>query len=210
MPQARLVPIRALSVLALVAGVAATTACGRGPTPGVQARGFDNSAAATVDPAADRVARGKYLVNTIGGCNDCHTPMKMGPHGPEPDMARYLSGHPEGLAVAPAPALGKGWMYAGNATNTAFAGPWGVSYAANLTSDGDTGLGAWTEEAFVATIRSGKHLGVGRPILPPMPWPTYAKASDEDLKAMFAYLKTVPAMKNRVPDAVLAPPPATN
>jgi hypothetical protein len=122
-------------------------------------------------------------------------------------MARYLSGHPEGLAAGPAPALQNGWLYAGNVTNTAFAGPWGVSYAANLTSDESTGIGVWTEELFLTAIRSGKHLGVGRPIMPPMPWPAYAKATDEDLKAIFAYLKTVPALKNRVPDAVVAAPP---
>lgn len=198
---------RAVVALLLVAAATFPVACGRGPAPDAQAKGFDNTAAAAVDPTADRVARGKYLVNSVGGCNDCHTPMKMGPHGPEPDMARYLSGHPEGMPVAPAPALRDGWLYAGNATNTAFAGPWGVSYAANLTSDESTGLGVWTEELFVTAIRSGKHLGVGRPIMPPMPWPTYSKATDEDLKAIYAYLKTVPALKNRVPDAVVA---ATN
>lgn len=187
-----------------------TVACGAGPTPDAQARGFDNSAAARVDPAADRVARGKYLVDSAGGCNDCHTPMKMGANGPEPDMARYLAGHPEGLAVGRAPQLADGWLYAGNVTNTAFAGPWGVSYAANLTSDEETGIGAWTEEVFLASIRSGKHLGVGRPILPPMPWPTYGRMTDEDLKAVFAYLKTVPAQRNRVPDAVIAGPAPTN
>src|SRR4051812_26973895 len=89
----------------------------------------------TVKTQQTRVERGKYLV-TIGGCNDCHTPLKMGPHGPEPDGSRRLSGHPEQMAMPPAPSLPKGpWMWTGAATNTAFAGPWGVSYARNLTPD---------------------------------------------------------------------------
>jgi mono/diheme cytochrome c family protein len=196
-----------LSALVLLVGLSLAAACGHGPTPDAHAKGFDNSPSAAVDPAAEKVARGKYLVNSVGGCNDCHTPMKMGPKGPEPDMERYLSGHPEGLAVGPAPALRDGWLYAGNLTNTAFAGPWGVSYAVNLTSDPDRGVGAVTEEVFVRTIRTGKHLGVGRPIMPPMPWPVYAQMTDDDLKAILAYLKTVPASRNRVPEAVVAAPP---
>lgn len=149
--------------------------------------------------ASPQVARGKYLV-AVMGCDDCHTPMKMGAQGPEPDLSRRLAGHPAGLALpkgfAPDP---KGWLWAGNATNTAFAGPWGVSYAVNLTSDA-TGVGSWSEENFVKAIKEGKHLGVGRPIAPPMPWPAYRHATEEDLKAVFAYLKTVPPVKNQAPE----------
>ena len=57
-----------------------------------------------------------------------------------------------------------------SATNTAWAGPWGVSFTANLTPDKETGLGDWTEEQFIATMRTGKHQGKGRPVLPPMPY----------------------------------------
>lgn len=202
----RLIPV--VAVVGLL--VPLTAACGRGPAPDAHAQGFDNAGGAKVDPSADRVSRGKYLV-AAGDCVACHTPMKMGPKGPEPDMARYLSGHPEDLVMPPAPKPEGPWIWHGAATNTAFAGPWGVSYAINLTSDADTGLGSWTEDVFVTAIRTGRHLGVGRPIMPPMPWQAYAHLTDEDLKAMFAYLKTVPAQKNRVPDAVVAPPPqATN
>jgi len=149
--------------------------------------------------ASPELARGKYLVG-IMGCDDCHTPMKMGAKGPEPDMSRRLSGHPQEFKVAKAfaPDL-KAWIWAGNATNTAFAGPWGVTYAINLTSDA-TGLGSWTEANFVKALKEGKHLGVGRPINPPMPWPAYRHATEEDLKAVFAYLKTVPPVKNQVPE----------
>ena len=150
-----------------------------------------------------RVERGAYLV-TIGGCNDCHTPFKMGPQGPEPDMSRMLSGHPQ-TVVMPTPPAGKGpWIWSGGATNTAFAGPWGVSYARNLTPDPVTGIGVWSEAMFVKTIRSGRHWGVGRPILPPMPWANYAQMTDEDLKSVYAYLRTIKPVKNDVPDAIVA------
>ncbi|MBK9090166.1 MAG: c-type cytochrome [Holophagales bacterium] len=149
--------------------------------------------------ASPELARGKYLVSVMG-CDDCHTPMKMGARGPEPDMALRLSGHPQALKVQGAPPVdGKSWVWAGNATNTAFAGPWGVSYAANLTSDA-TGIGSWTEANFVRAIKDGKHLGVGRPINPPMPWPAYRNATEDDLKAVYAYLKTVPPVKNVAPE----------
>lgn len=145
------------------------------------------------------LSRGKYLV-AVMGCDDCHTPLKMGARGPEPDLALRLSGHPQGLELPAAPNVdGKAWVWAGNATNTAFAGPWGISYATNLTSD-PTGIGSWTEANFVRALREGKHLGVGRPINPPMPWPSYRNATDDDLKAIFAYLRSVPAVKNVAPE----------
>lgn len=153
-----------------------------------------------VRPASPQVERGRYLVD-IMACNDCHTPMKMGAKGPEPDMARHLSGHPAALKMTKPPALGAGpWLWAGAATNTAFAGPWGITYAINLTSDEATGIGSWTEANFVRAIKTGKHLGIGRTIQPPMPWPQYSAANEEDLKAIFAYLKTVPPIKNAVPE----------
>ena len=98
----------------------------------------------------------------------------------------------------------------GAATNTAYAGPWGISYAINLTPDHNTGLGIWTEEMFVKSIKTGKHFGTSRPIQPPMPWQWYRYLSDDDLKAIFAYLKSVPAIPNRVPDwqEPAAPPKA--
>ncbi|HYK01866.1 MAG TPA: c-type cytochrome [Thermoanaerobaculia bacterium] len=158
--------------------------------------------------AEERVARGEYLVN-IGGCNDCHTPFKLGPNGPEPDMSRRLSGHPEALVMPPAPKLPNGpWVWLGAGTNTAFAGPWGVSYAANLTPDQLTGIGIWNEETFIKTIRTGRHWGVSRPILPPMPWQNVRGLTDSDLKAVYAYLRSLKPIKNQVPDAIVAGPVA--
>ena len=165
----------------------------------------------TAAPAAgayDPVARGKYLVNT-SGCHDCHTPFKMTPEGPRPDMDRMLSGHPEQLVMPPAPQLPAGpWVVTSAGTNTAHAGPWGVSFTANLTPDKETGLGKWTVRTFTDTIRTGRHLGRGREILPPMPIPVYRNFTDEDLAAIFAYLQTVPAVKNKVP-APRPPAPAS-
>jgi mono/diheme cytochrome c family protein len=146
------------------------------------------------------VARGKYLV-TIAGCNDCHTPLKVGPNGAERDMNRMLSGHPEKLAMPPSPTLVQGpWQVTVAETFTAWSGPWGVSFTANLTPDTETGLGRWTLRNFKDTIRSGRHLGRGRLILPPMPIPMYQHMTDEDLEAIFSYLQTIPAVRNRVPE----------
>jgi hypothetical protein len=133
----------------------------------------------------------------------------MGPKGPEPDMDRMLSGHPEGEVISAhyAPAKGSPWFVATNAGLTAWSGPWGISFTANLTPDTNTGLrsGVWTEEIFIKALRSGKHMAVGRDILPPMPWQFISQLTDEDLKAVWMYLGTIPAIKNHVPDPI---PPA--
>jgi mono/diheme cytochrome c family protein len=153
-------------------------------------------------PTAAKVARGEYLVESIG-CMDCHTPFKVGAKGPEPDKERHLSGHPEGLKMPPPPSLPEGpWLVISSATNTAWAGPWGVSFTANLTPDNETGLGDWTERDFVQTMRTGRRMGKGRDILPPMPIPAFSNFTDEDLGAMFAYLRTLPPVKNKVPEPV--------
>ena len=159
------------------------------------------SAALAADPG--KVARGKYLV-TIAGCNDCHTPWHMTPDGPEPDYSRMLSGHPQDFAIATPPKTPDGWNMVAAPTNTAWSGPWGVSFTANLTPDPDTGLGKWTQKNFTETIRTGRHMGRGRPILPPMPIPMYKNFTDDDLEAIFSYLGTIPAVRNRVPEP-LAP-----
>jgi hypothetical protein len=152
----------------------------------------------------DRVARGKYLVDSIG-CDDCHTPKRMGPNGPILDQGRRLSGHPEGSALPAAPAAKGPWIASTTSDLTAWSGPWGVSYAFNLTPDENTGIGSWSEETFVKAIRTGRHMGVARPILPPMPWFVYRNMTDEDLKSVYAFLRSIPPVHNRVPEPV---PPA--
>ena len=154
------------------------------------------------------VQRGSHLA-VIGGCHDCHTPKVFTEAGPQPDGARLLAGHPANAPVPAVPAgalTPDGWAALTNAHLTAWAGPWGVSFAANLTPHA-TGLGSWTEKDFIAAMRTGKHAGVGRPILPPMPWFNIAQMPDDDLGALFAYLRSLPAIDNPVPEP--QPPPAT-
>jgi hypothetical protein len=194
---------RRLRRLLMALGLAAVAG---GGTYAYRTMGGHCAMAAEAPPAAAAVSanvleRGRYLV-TVGGCNDCHTPFKMTDKGPAPDMDRMLSGHPEQFKLPPPPKAQGPWVWSGAATNTAFAGPWGVTYAANLTPDKNTGLGIWDEKMFIQAIRTGKHWGQGRPIMPPMPWQGYARMTDEDLKAVFAYLRSVPAVHNYVPDYV--------
>ena len=149
---------------------------------------------------AEMVALGKYLVHT-SACDDCHTPKIFTEDGRMIlDTTRLLSGHPEGEAIPPldVSALGMNWV-AGNMGLTAWVGPWGVSYVANLTPDKATGIGAVTEEMFIKTMREGKLKGVGRSLLPPMPWEVYRLKTDEDLKAMYAYLMSIKPIRNQVP-----------
>ena len=159
--------------------------------------------ASAADQAANtpQIERGKYLV-TLGVCDDCHSPKIMTEKGPVPDESRRLSGHPHDLKVSefPASVVPQKWGATGNEHFTAWAGPWGISFAANLTPDEKTGLGSWTPEMFRNAIRNGKHMGTGRPILPPMPWPNYREATDDDLNAIFAYLRTLKPISNAVPD----------
>lgn len=154
--------------------------------------------------AANPIERGSYLV-TIGGCNDCHSPKVFTADGPVPDTSRLLSGHPSDALIPPIPrgvVSANGWGALASGDLTAWAGPWGVSFATNLTPDA-TGLAAWTPEVFVQAMRTGKHLGVGRPILPPMPWQDYGRMSDDDLRAVFAYFRSLKPMHNAVPEPVL-------
>lgn len=169
--------------------------------------GISSQATSSSAPPSDAAKRGEYLVKAMG-CNDCHTPAKMGASGPEPDLSRMLSGHQQTEQVPPPPPPSGPWIASMTATGTAWSGPWGVSHTANLTPDPETGLGKWTEQQFVDTIRNGRHQGRGRQLLPPMPWQAFRNLSDDDLKAIFAYLQTIPAIKNKVPPPVPPGPAA--
>lgn len=146
------------------------------------------------------VKRGSYLVNAVG-CDDCHSPKKMGPHGPEIIEDLRFSGYPSERPVLPvdSQSIQKGWMMLGTDLTSA-AGPWGVSFAANISSDA-TGIGNWKEDQFFRAIREGKSKGLAgnRDLLPPMPWPMYRNFSDEDLRAIFAFLKSTKPVHNVVP-----------
>jgi mono/diheme cytochrome c family protein len=170
-----------------------------------QERSGDGASAAAATAA--RVERGRVLV-TVGGCNDCHTPMKFDPAigMPVPQMDRMLSGHPAG---APDPSSDVAGHDAGviGPTFTSFKLPFGVVYAMNLTPDVETGLGSWTEDMFVRAVKTGRHFGgTGRPIMPPMPWQNLAQQSDDDLKAIFAYLRSIPPVRNGIPDIKVPQP----
>jgi hypothetical protein len=177
-------------------------ACAQQPAPAQEP-----PPAAAARPAQSPVERGAYLVS-VGVCDDCHSPKIFNGPLPEIDMTKRLAGHfPEKLPPVPASLIGPtAWGAVGNNHFTAWYGPWGISYARNLTPDMATGLGSWTDDMFIKTIRNGKHQGEGRDLLPPMPWPNYKNMTDDDLKAIFAFLKSLPPVNNPVPDPV--PPPA--
>jgi mono/diheme cytochrome c family protein len=149
------------------------------------------------------IAHGKYLV-TIMGCNDCHSPKRMGEMGPEVIPELMLSGYPSDRPIVKFESEmireGFGMFYP---DLTAAAGPWGVSFAGNLTPD-DTGIGTWTEEQFKIALTQGKFKGMenGRPMLPPMPWVNYIDMTDEDIHAVFMYLKSIPAVENVIPPPI--------
>jgi hypothetical protein len=161
-----------------------------------------NSDSKTELSQKELIARGKYLV-TIGACHDCHSPKIFTPHGVALDTTRLLSGHPADQKI-PAIVQTQDWVLFNNGL-TAFVGPWGVSYSANLTPD-DTGIRNWKFEQFVTAIRKGKSKGLegNRDLLPPMPWEMYKTMTDEDLKSVFTYLKSLPPVNNLVP-APLSP-----
>lgn len=153
----------------------------------------------------DRIAEGQKMI-TIGGCNDCHSPKIMSQFGPKIDSSKFLAGHwaQDSLPPVYAGVLQPGNWLAMTPSITAFAGPWGISYAANITSDSTTGIGAWTEHNFIQAMKTGKHMGMEneRPIMPPMPYENLAQLSDDELKSIFAYLKSTTPISNRVPAPV--------
>lgn len=113
--------------------------------------------------------RGRYLVNSIVACGNCHTPQT--PNGPEP--GKELSG--QFLIKTP------GF----------------TAYAPNISQDPETGIGSWTDEQIINAIRNGRRPD-GTLIGPPMPFEFYRHMSDSDVKAIVAYLRTVPPVKNTV------------
>ena len=171
----------------------------------------ETQAKASVDTKKEAIAptpeeivkRGEYLVK-ITGCNDCHSPKKMGTQGPEIIPELLLSGYPADRPIVKFDSkmlkTGFSMFYP---DLTAAAGPWGVSFAGNLTPD-ETGLGSWTEDQFKKALTQGKYKGLdgGRTLLPPMPWVNYTTIEDADMKAIFAYLKSIKPVKNIVPQPI--------
>ena len=188
----------ALTVITLVA----VTACSKPSAPPEEASSNPGEAqeATLASTAQDQILRGQYLVR-IGSCNDCHTPWHFDEQlgMPRPDMSRMLSGHPKG-GPNPEGTIGPHDIGLIGPTFTSFALPFGTIYSVNLTPDMDTGIGTWTEEMFLDIFRKGRHLGGnGRGVLPPMPWFWIRNLTDDDLRAIFAYLNSIPPIRNEVP-----------
>ena len=189
-----------IAALALVATMTTLIA-----NDGATVKANDGASATVRDRApvkAGSIARGKYLV-MISACHDCHSPkadaqMTL-------DESRLLSGRPP----TSAPPVQNTSEIRASLDLTAWAGPWGNSYAANLTPDPETGLGGrYTEELFIRAIRTGKK-PEGEQLAPPMPWMVYRHMTDEDLKSIFAYLQTLKPVSNFVrasPRVALAQP----
>lgn len=187
-------------LLSSCAALVLLCACGAADAP-------VDAAAEAPTAQADKAAlieRGRYLVE-ITGCNDCHSPKLMGSQGPYPDPDHILSGYPASRPLPPVPANADGWALMAMDL-TAAVGPWGTTFAANLTSDA-TGIGNWTEEQFERALRHGLYKGLegSRPLLPPMPWQNLMHMEPEDMKALFAYLKSTKPVENVVPAPI---PPA--
>lgn len=158
--------------------------------------------------AGQLAQRGEYLV-TFAGCHDCHSPKEDSPQGPVMIKERLLSGYPAERPVMQGDpeVLKQGWvLFIPDLTSAS--GPWGVSFSANLTSD-QTGIGNWTEENFLRALKEGRYKGIAnsRMLLPPMPWQNFANADDNDLRAIFAYLKSTQPVSNVVPAAIISQQP---
>lgn len=151
----------------------------RTPTTILEAPGMADESDAQGDSAA--IERGKYLVELLG-CGACHT---SGALVGEPDLGAALAGSDIGIAFT---------------TPLQNRYP-GVVYAANITPDMDTGIGRWSLDQIVAAIRrgAGKH---GRNLAPVMPWPGYARVSDDDAYSIARYLQQIEPVRHKVPATV--------
>jgi hypothetical protein len=191
----------AIIMIALVSVIFIFSKCSENKSNGVENKKDSTAVSNAAFGGYDsQVKWGAHIVS-FAGCNDCHTPKKMSPQGPVFDESLTLSGHPSQM---PAPDVNQKEMASKGliVTNdlTAWVGPWGVSYAANITSD-STGIGSWKEDQFILCLREGKWMGLadGRTLLPPMPWQVIRNMTDDELKAVFAYLKSTKPIHNIVP-----------
>jgi mono/diheme cytochrome c family protein len=193
--------------LVLLACSGGATPANPGAQPPVNASPTPAAPAQPVELShADLVKRGQQLVQ-LGGCHDCHTPMKFDPKlgMPVPQMSLMLSGHPQG-GPDPQGQPGQGDQAVIGPTFTAFRLPFGVVYSANLTPDPETGLGRVSEADFIRVVRTGHRHDSPRVLLPPMPWQNLAQQQDTELRAIYAYLQSIPAISNRVPVPQVPPP----
>ena len=151
------------------------------------------------------IERGKRLVE-LGGCTYCHTPKIKTTLGYKPDKDRFLSGYPEDK---PLPDLPYTEIIAGEAEKsfyttdaTVWIGRWGVSFAANLTPDEETGIGAMSEEDFIEIFRKKEHFSQENPLVTPMPVNVYSQLSFFELRSIYIYLQTLQPVSNEVPKRI--------
>lgn len=173
-------PIRTITVSCITAALALGAVAFAATTTHTTTTTRRTATAKSAKPAAGGastaklIERGKYLA-TVANCNDCHTP---GTLFGAPDFSRQLSGSE------------LGWN-----------GPWGTSYARNLTPDMETGLGYYSAQDIVNAIKSGHRLD-GKPMLPPMPWQDYQAFPAQDLLAIATFLKSLPPIVHKAPEVL--------
>ena len=195
-----------ISMLVLIFGIslAAALVAGCGKKPAGTESGVTRD---KVSYSAAQTERGKELTDEWH-CNFCHTPEVAGPDGKAiPDPDRVFSGHPADEEV---PEIGDMIMgtaeymeFLDNLDSTVWASDDRLVFSANITPDNETGIGLWTEEQFIETMRSGRHMGLGRRILYPMPWQELGELDNADLIAIYAYLQTVNPVENQVPPPIV-------
>jgi cytochrome c553 len=136
----------------------------------------------SVIPTAERLARGKYIFQVVADCDGCHSIH---------DFSRF------GGPVVPG-GTGKGQVI------TEVGAP-GTIVAPNITPDLETGIGTWSDGEKIRAIREG--IGKdGRVLFPMMPYENYRSMSDQDVESLVAYLDSLPAVKNKLPETQVAFP----
>ena len=145
-----------------------------------------------------QVQTGETLV-AQGKCNFCHTP-------DDAIDGKILYGHPANDKIPKIPNVPFGsqqWEeYVANLDSTVWIAGDKIVFSANITPDKKTGIGTWSEEDFINTIRTGTHPGWKKDLNNPMPWLEYAKLSNEQLTSIYAYLMSLQPVNNKVPSPI--------
>ena len=165
---------------------------------------FSNLSAQDQGAGVDEIEKGR-IITEIFGCVDCHSPKIMEGEFLVNDPDKLFSGHPQDNVLpkfSPDIIGPDKWRGLFTDDMTAWGGPWGISYSANLTPDKKTGIGKLTEENFVSILNIGIHSNMNRKLMQPMPWKEISELEDEDIKAVYKYLRTVKPVKNKVPESV--------
>ena len=149
-----------------------------------------------------QVSEGEALVMEAR-CNFCHTPELA-----ENDkyFGKILFGHPSDKKLPDlpnAPVGSQQWLeVVSNLDSTVWIAGDKIVFSANITPDRETGIGKWSNEDFINTIRTGMHPGWKKELNKPMPWLDYAKLSNEQLTSIYSYLMSQKPVYNKVPGPV--------